>query len=56
MQVLASCVCVGVQSPGQYFLRPMMKEFRFDPASQMIDVTEGSTVSLNITGTRIAFR
>lgn len=42
-------------SPGQYFLRPMMKEYRFEPASQMIDVLEGTTVNLVIKGIRVAF-
>ena len=42
-------------SPGQYFLKPMMKEYKFEPASQMIDVAEGSTVNLAIKGTRVAF-
>ena len=44
------------QSPGQYFLRPMMKEYKFDPASQMIDVLEGTTVDISITGVRTAYR
>ena len=44
------------QSPGQYFLRPMMKEYRFNPATQMIDVTEGSTSKIKISGIRVAFR
>ncbi|XP_077985075.1 BOS complex subunit NOMO1-like [Glandiceps talaboti] len=42
-------------TPGQYFLRPMMKEYRFDPNSQMIDVIEGLTVKLQIRGYRVAF-
>jgi len=42
--------------PGQYFLRPMMKEYLFEPASQMIDVLEGSTLSIAIKGKRVAFR
>ena len=44
------------QSPGQYFLRPMMKEYKFEPSSQMIEVQEGTTVNLKISGTRVAFR
>lgn len=42
-------------SPGQYFLRPMKKEYNFEPASQMIDVIEGSTVDLKIIGRRVAY-
>jgi len=32
-------------SPGEYFLRPMMKEYRFEPHSKMITVEEGATVN-----------
>ncbi|BFZ14363.1 hypothetical protein BsWGS_17402 [Bradybaena similaris] len=42
-------------SPGQYFLRPMMKEYRFEPASQMINVQEGTTEKITIKGSRVAF-
>ncbi|XP_052252971.1 nodal modulator 3-like [Dreissena polymorpha] len=42
-------------SPGQYFLRPMMKEYNFDPVSRMIDVTEGTTVKVDIRGSRTAY-
>jgi len=42
-------------SPGQYFLRPMKKEYQFDPPNQMIDVIEGTTVNLKIAGNRVAF-
>ncbi len=44
------------QGPGQYFLRPMMKEYRFEPQSQMIDVKEGATVQVEVTSTRVAYR
>ncbi|XP_048249948.1 nodal modulator 1-like [Haliotis rufescens] len=42
-------------SPGQYFLRPMMKEYKFEPSSQMIDVQEGTTRKITITGARVAY-
>ncbi|XP_074644327.1 BOS complex subunit NOMO3-like isoform X2 [Tubulanus polymorphus] len=42
-------------SPGQFFLRPMMKEYNFEPSSKMIEVKEGSTVSLEVTGKRVAY-
>lgn len=42
-------------SPGQYFLKPMMKEYQFEPPSKMIEVKEGATVEMNISGKRIAF-
>ncbi|XP_047221175.1 nodal modulator 1 [Girardinichthys multiradiatus] len=42
-------------SPGQYYFKPMMKEFRFEPTSQMITVEEGQNLSINITGTKTAY-
>lgn len=42
-------------SPGEYFLRPMMKEYRFDPPFKMIKVAEGATVKVKLSGTRVAF-
>lgn len=44
------------QSPGQYYFKPMMKEFRFEPASQMITVEEGQNLSIDITGFKTAYR
>lgn len=42
-------------SPGEYYLRPMMKEYRFDPSSKMINIVEGATVKVYLFGNRIAF-
>ncbi|XP_078097035.1 BOS complex subunit NOMO1 isoform X2 [Mustelus asterias] len=42
-------------SPGQYYFKPMMKEFRFEPASQMIEIQEGQTLNIKITGYRTAY-
>ncbi|KAG7268727.1 hypothetical protein CRUP_012871 [Coryphaenoides rupestris] len=42
-------------SPGQYYFKPMMKEFRFEPASQMITVEEGQNLSIHITGIKTAY-
>ncbi|XP_007891916.2 nodal modulator 1 [Callorhinchus milii] len=42
-------------SPGEYYFKPMMKEFRFEPASQMIQVEEGQTLQIKITGHRTAY-
>ncbi|KAH9504323.1 Nodal modulator 2 [Bulinus truncatus] len=42
-------------SPGQYFLRPMMKEYKFEPASQIMNVQEGTTEKISIKGARVAF-
>ncbi|GAB1292109.1 Nodal modulator 1 [Apodemus speciosus] len=42
-------------SPGQYYFKPMMKEFRFEPSSQMIEVQEGQNLRITITGFRTAY-
>uniref|UniRef100_A0A8C3KZE4 Prealbumin-like fold domain-containing protein n=1 Tax=Chrysolophus pictus TaxID=9089 RepID=A0A8C3KZE4_CHRPC len=42
-------------SPGQYYFKPMMKEFRFEPSSQMIEVEEGQNLKIRITGYRTAY-
>lgn len=42
-------------SPSQYYLRPMMKEYRFEPSSKIIDVKDGETVSVELHGKRVAF-
>ncbi|XP_052805284.1 nodal modulator 1-like [Mya arenaria] len=42
-------------SPGQYFLRPMMKEYKFEPVSRVIEVTEGTAVNIDIKGVRTAY-
>ena len=44
------------QGPGEYFLRPMQKEYSFEPSSQTISVTEGQDIVVNIKGKRVAFR
>lgn len=33
-----------------------MKEYQFEPASQMIHVSEGDTVELKVIGRRVEFR
>lgn len=42
-------------SPSQYYLRPMMKEYRFEPSSKIIDVKDGETVRVELNGNRVAF-
>jgi hypothetical protein len=44
------------QNPGEYFLRPMMKEYKFAPASKMIELPEGVTETIEIKGLRTAYR
>nr|CAD7605859.1 unnamed protein product [Timema genevievae] len=35
-------------SPGEYFLRPMLKEYRFEPPSKIITIEEGSTILVKL--------
>lgn len=42
-------------SPSQYYLRPMMKEYSFEPSSKVIEISDGQTVHVEHTGKRVAF-
>lgn len=42
-------------TPGDYFLRPMMKEYTFEPTSKMVSVDEGATIVVDISGSRVAY-
>ncbi|BES94845.1 nodal modulator [Nesidiocoris tenuis] len=42
-------------SPGEYFLKPMMKEYRFHPQNKIIKVQEGATVPVTLNGERVAY-
>ncbi|KAK4872067.1 hypothetical protein RN001_016191 [Aquatica leii] len=41
--------------PSEYFLRPMMKEYQFEPSSKIIEVKEGVTVNVKLRGKRVAY-
>ena len=41
--------------PREYYLRPMMKEYRFNPSSRIINVEEGFTVKVKLLGNRVSF-
>ncbi|KAH7444467.1 hypothetical protein KP509_02G079100 [Ceratopteris richardii] len=41
--------------PGSFFLRPLMKEYSFAPASLSIDLESGSAVEVSFTATRISY-
>lgn len=41
--------------PGQYFARPLLKEYDFSPASLSIDVEKETESTVNITGRHVAF-
>lgn len=42
-------------SPSQYYLRPMMKEYRFEPTSKIIDIKDGETIEIELIGIRVAY-
>ncbi|XP_078724820.1 BOS complex subunit NOMO1-like [Lampetra fluviatilis] len=42
-------------TPGQFFFKPMMKEFRFEPPSQVVDVQEGHAVHIDVSAFRVAY-
>ncbi|XP_063993834.1 BOS complex subunit NOMO3 [Diachasmimorpha longicaudata] len=42
-------------SSGEYYLRAMMKEYKFDPPSKIIKVSEGATVRIKLIAKRVAF-
>jgi len=42
-------------SSGQYFLRPLLKEYIFEPATKQIEISEGNDVSVEFFAKRVAF-
>lgn len=42
-------------SPGEYYLRPLLKEYRFDPPALQFEVKEGDTVNVKLEGDRVAW-
>ncbi|XP_067633039.1 BOS complex subunit NOMO1 [Eurosta solidaginis] len=42
-------------SPSQYFLRPMMKEYKFEPNSKIIDIRDGETIEVELIGKRVSY-
>ena len=45
----------GQLFPGEYYLRAQLKEYAFQPATQIIPVTEGSAVTFEVRCTRVAW-
>lgn len=41
--------------PGRYFVRPLLKEYKFEPSSAEVDVAEGATAATAFKATRVAF-
>lgn len=42
-------------NPGSYYLRPLLKEYVFEPSSKSIEVAEGQDLTVTIKATRVAF-
>ncbi|XP_017778651.1 PREDICTED: nodal modulator 1 [Nicrophorus vespilloides] len=42
-------------SPSEYFLKPMMKEYSFNPPSKIIKVEVGASVKVQLKGKRVAY-
>jgi len=45
-----------VQSPGRYYLKAILKEYEFSPASIEVEVEEGVTKEVKVIGKRVAYR
>ncbi|VDN06963.1 unnamed protein product [Thelazia callipaeda] len=45
---------VGLQ-PGEYFLRPILQEYKFEPKSMTIIIKEGELETVNLKGRRFAY-
>jgi len=41
-------------SPGEYYIKPMLKEYEFEPKNKLITITEGTEEIIKITGKRVA--
>ena len=35
-------------NPGEYFIKPVLKEFRFEPSSKLVEIQDGATVQVSI--------
>lgn len=48
-------VSLRVKEPGQYFVKPLVKEFAFEPANKLVDVSAGSFTEVAFAGQRLGF-
>lgn len=44
------------QRPGEYFLRPILQEYQFDPKFLTVNINEGEFETVNLKGRRFAYR
>ena len=35
-------------NPGEYFIKPVLKEYRFEPSSKLVQIEDGASVELQI--------
>lgn len=42
-------VSLAALQPGDYFVKPVLKEYRFQPPSKLVHIDDGATVQLPIT-------
>ncbi|CAG9538279.1 unnamed protein product [Cercopithifilaria johnstoni] len=47
-------VFIGLR-PGEYFLRPILQEYKFDPKSITVNIEEGEFETINLKGHRFAY-
>lgn len=41
-------VTLSSLNPGEYFVKPVLKEYRFEPSSKLVSIEDGATVELQI--------
>jgi len=41
--------------PGEYFIRPILKEYKFTPSSKMLTVSEGLEIEVELNAERVAY-
>lgn len=41
-------VTLSSLNPGEYFIKPVLKEYRFEPSSKLIEIEDGATVELQV--------
>ncbi|EFO22900.1 hypothetical protein LOAG_05586 [Loa loa] len=51
---IGKIIFVGLR-PGEYFLRPILQEYKFDPKSITINIKEGEFETVNLKGHRFAY-
>lgn len=42
-------------NPGSYFLRPLLKEYQFEPPTHAVDLQSGEQLTVHFSATRVAY-